>query len=140
MRLDTEFLERCIVILEAALDRIRSAAAGDVAYDIFRAACVKEFEIIQEQCGRLLKKRLRPYFASNQQADGLAFKPIFRHAAQNGLITVEECERWLEYRDHRNQTAHLYGEVFAKATLELLPRFVADARHLAATIAEPFDD
>ncbi len=140
MRLNTDFLERCIRTLEAALDRIQAVETGDVAYDIFRAACVKEFEIILEQCGSLLKKRLRPYFASNRQADQLAFKPVFRHAARHGLVSVEECERWLEYRDHRNDTAHLYGEAFAEVTLELLPRFVADARRLAATVAEPFDD
>ncbi len=140
MRLNTDFLERCIRTLEAALDRIQAVEADDVAYDIFRAACVKEFEIILEQSGRLLKKRLRPYFALNRQADELAFKPVFRHAARHGLVSVEECERWLEYRDHRNNTAHLYGEAFAEATLKLLPEFVADARRLAATIAEPFDD
>ena len=140
MKLNTDFMERCIRTLEAALDRIQAVEADDVAYDIFRAACVKEFEIIQEQCGILLKKRLRPFMASNRQADQLAFKPVFRHAARYGLVSVEECERWLEYRDHRNNTAHLYGDAFAEATLKLLPRFVVDARHLAAIIAEPFDD
>ena len=27
-------------------------------YDIYRAACVKEFEIVSEQCTKLLKKSL----------------------------------------------------------------------------------
>lgn len=140
MRLNTDFLDRSIQILEAALDRLQAVETDDVTYDIFRAASVKEFEIIQEQCGILLKKRLRPFFASNRQADQLAFKPIFRHAARHGLISVEECERWLEYRDHRNDTAHRYGAAAAEATLKLIPTFVADAKRLESVVGEPFDD
>ena len=62
-----------------------------------------------EQSGSLLKKRLRPYFASNRQADVLTFKDVFRHAAKHGLISVDACERWCVYRDNRNDTAHDYG-------------------------------
>ena len=43
---------------------------------------VKEFEIVLEQSGKLLTKRLRPYFASNRQADKLTFKNAFRHAGR----------------------------------------------------------
>ena len=46
------------------------------------AAAVTEFEIILEQCGSLLKKRLQPYFASNRQANRLTFKDAFRHRRQ----------------------------------------------------------
>ena len=140
MRLNTDFLDRCVRTLAAALRRLDALDADDEVYDIFRAACVKEFEIILEQCGSLLKKRLRPYFASNREADSLTFKAVFREAARRGLIAVEECERWLRYRDVRNDTAHKYGEAFAEATLTVLPAFVADARHIAAVVGEPFDD
>ena len=51
----------------------------------------------------------------------------------------EAVERWLRYRDNRNDTAHNYGEDFAEATLKLLPAFVADAKTLAAMI-EAADD
>ena len=93
-----------------------------------------------EQSGILLKKRLRPYFASNRQADRLTFKNIFRHAARHDLISVEACERWFAYRDNRNDTAHDYGEAFTKTTLGLLPDFIEDARELAKVIAEAVDD
>ena len=93
-----------------------------------------------EQSGSLLKKRLKPYFASNRQADRLTFKNAFRHAAKHDLITVEACERWLAYRDNRNDTAHDYGEEFAETTLKLLPSFITDARDLARIIAADDDD
>ena len=133
--IDTTYLKRCIRTLEQALDRLRDQDAGDdVLHDIYRAACVKEFELVLEQSGKLLKKRLRPWFASNRQADRLVFKDVFRHAAKHCLLPADACERWLEYRDNRNDTAHDYGEGFAEATLKLLPAFIADAKRLAAVI------
>ena len=140
MSIDTTFLWRCIATLETALGEIeKHREAGDILYDIYRAACVKEFELVLEQSGKLLRKRLAAFFASNRQADRLPFKDLFRHAAKHGLMEPEAVERWLRYRDHRNDTAHNYGEDFAEATLKLLPAFVADAKSLADMI-EAADD
>ena len=121
MPINTDFLVRCINTLESAFEQLQQRELGDTFYEIFRAASVKEFEIVLEQFGSLLKKRLRPYFASNRQADRLTFKDAFRHAAKHDLLSVEACERWFAYRDNRNDTAHDYGEKFAETTLKLLP-------------------
>lgn len=134
--IDAAFLRRCLATLEHALSALGRCDPDNIEYDIFRAACVKEFELVLEQSGKLLRKRLADYFASNRQADRLAFKDLFRHAARHGLITPEACERWLAYRDTRNETAHDYGEVLAETTLELLPAFVVDAGDLADMIEE----
>ncbi len=137
MSLDTTFLRRCIETLERALNEMgeqRGTGPDDFLHDVYRAACVKEFELILEQSGKLLRKRLAAFFASNRQADRLVFKDLFRHAAKHGLIEAEAAERWLRYRDNRNDTAHKYGEDFAEETLKLLPAFVADAKALADTI------
>ena len=141
MTIDTAFLRRCIDTLERAMDEIViHGTTEDFLYDIYRAACVKEFELVLEQSGKLLRKRLADFFASNRQADRLAFKDLFRHAAKHGLIEPDATERWLRYRDNRNDTAHNYGEDFAEETLKLLPSFVADARALADTIEAVDDD
>ena len=58
-------------------------------------------------------------------------KAVFRTAAQHGLLEADECQRWLEYRDSRNDTAHQYGEGFAEAAVRQLPQFVLDAKSLA---------
>ena len=52
------------------------------------------------------------------------------------MIDGQACERWLEYRDNRNDTAHNYGEGFAETTLKLLPDFLVDARALADVIEQ----
>jgi len=131
---DATFLRRCLGTLEYALTALQRRDPDDIAYDVFRAACVKEFELVLEQSGKLLKKRLKPYFPSSRQVDRLVFKDVFRHAAKHGLISANTCERWLEYRDNGNGNAHDYGEAFAEATLALLPAFLADARDLADRI------
>lgn len=133
-KLNTDYFARCIATLEHAFEALNQQSADNLLYDIYRAACVKEFEIILEQTGKLLKKCLKPYFSSSKQVDQLTFKDIFRHAAKHGLISVEEAERWLEYRDNRNDTAHDYGEGFANETLALLPRFIRDARRVNAVL------
>ena len=114
--------------------------ADDFLYDVFRAACVKEFELVLEQSGKLLRKRLAAYFASNRQADRLAFKDLFRHAAKHGLIEADAAERWLAYRKNRNDTAQNYGESFAETTLKLLLAFIADAKALADSLEAAPDD
>lgn len=134
MSIDTTFLRRCIATLELALEHLQGAAEEDIIYDLHRAACVKEFELVLEQSAKLLRKRLAPYFASNRQADRLVFKDLFRHAAKHGLIECDTVERWFRYRDNRNQTAHDYGSGFAEATLKLLPGFISDANALADMI------
>ncbi len=139
MKIDTAYYERCIQTLEKAHALLLQANPENIDYDMYRSACVKEFEIILEQSGKLLRKVLKPYFHSSREVDKLVFKDIFRQAVLRSLITAETCERWLEYRDNRNNTAHDYGVNFAEETLILLPQFIVDAAALAQTIKQQND-
>ena len=134
--INTDYFSRCIATLERAFNGLQGLLVDDDFYDIYRAACVKEFELVLEQAGKLLKKRLKPYFASSKQVDQLTFKDIFRHAARHGLLELEESERWLIYRDNRNDTAHDYGEAFAEETLRLLPQFIVDAKRIQIVLGD----
>ena len=140
MSIDTTFLRRCIASLERAVERIgHHEGHDDVMYDIYCAACVKEFELVLEQSGKLLRKRLAAWFASNRQVDRLHFKDLFRHAARHGLI-APDAVAGLPYRDNRSFTAHDYGEDFAEATLKLLPAFIEDTKVFAGVIERGSDD
>lgn len=134
LKIDTAFYVKCIFALERAFEMLNASQAESIEFELYRSATIKEFEIILEQSGKLLKKRLRPFFHSNKAADELYFKDIFRHAALHGLITAEEAERWLQYRDNRNSTSHDYGEKLANTTLLLIPKFIVDAKRLAKVI------
>ena len=67
MSIDTTFLRRCIATLELALEHLKRAEEDDIIHDLHRAACVKEFELVLEQSGKLLRKRLAPYFAYDRK-------------------------------------------------------------------------
>ena len=65
--------------------------------------------------------------------------PVFGIACTFAEFTGHVVERWLSYRDNRNDTAHDYGEEFAETTLKLLPAFVEDAKALAILIVQSDD-
>lgn len=136
MYIDTTYYERCISTLEKAYALLLNTNPEIIDYDMYCSACIKEFEIILEQSGKLLRKVLKPYFHSAAAVDKLVFKEVFRNAVLRTIITDETCERWLQYRDNRNNTAHDYGVNFAEETLLLLPQFIFDAINLAAVISQ----
>ena len=139
MIIDTTYYERCIGTLQKAYAMLKVENSESIEYEMNRSACIKEFEIILEQSGKLLRKVLNPYFHTSKEVDKLNFKEVFRHAVLRSLIDDETGERWLEYRDNRNNTAHDYGVNFAEETLILLPQFATDSLELAANIKQQSD-
>lgn len=127
MLIDTIYYERCLKTLMNAFTMLKKENPDNIEYDMYRSACIKEFEIILEQSGKLLRKVLIPFFHSTKEVDKLYFKELFRHAVLRSLMSDETCENWLRYRDCRNNTAHDYGVNFAEEILELLPQFIEDA-------------
>ena len=132
--INTEHLERCIETLEKSYFLIKTVEEGSIDYEMYRNSLVKSFEITLEQVGKLLKKRITPYFATNKAVDSLNFKDIFRNALKYSLINKEELERWFIYRDNRNNTAHDYGKSFAEETLVLVESFLIDVKNLKKVI------
>jgi len=138
MQIDTEHFDTCVATLEYALEKLKETEESEnkLEYNMARSSCIKEFEIILEQGGKLLRKALKPYFSNSAAVDRLNFKDLFRHSALHGLMSLEESERWLEYRDSRNTTAHDYGADFAEKILVFLPAFVGDAKNLSKILKE----
>ena len=95
MSTDTTFLRRCLRTLEQVVNEVeKHRGTDDYLYDVFRAACVKHFEPVLEQSGKLLRERLAAFFASNRQADRPAFKDPFRQAVKHGLKETGAVARW----------------------------------------------
>ena len=141
MSIDTTFLWRCIETLEQALQGFEESTRGDFRFrDIFRAACVKEFELVVAQSGKLLRKRLAGYFSADNHATSPRFREAFRYAAKFDLMETEAVESWFKYQDLRNNTAHDYGENYAEATIEILPQFIEDAKTLADLLGRSDDE
>ena len=86
---DTTYLERCISTLDKAYGLLQKANVDEIDYDMYRSACVKEYEIIIEQCGKLLRKCLKPYYHSSQAVDKLYFKDVFKQCVLRSIIAPE---------------------------------------------------
>ena len=136
MNLNTDHYARCINTLETTLVRLKAADPEEIEYEIFRNALVKGFELTLETAGKLLRKALKEYTGRPREVDALTYKDVLRHSAKHDLLTTDAVDRWFNYRDNRNNTAHDYGVGFAEETLELLPKFINDARTLEAVLRE----
>ena len=132
--INTEYLKRCLDTLKKAYELILTTEEGSVEYEMYRNSLVKGFELTLEQSGKLLKKRLTPYFSTKKSVDTLTFKDIFRYANKHSLLSQEEVERWFQYRDNRNSTAHDYGRAFAEKTVTLMDDFIKDVENLIKVI------
>jgi nucleotidyltransferase substrate binding protein (TIGR01987 family) len=128
--INTEFLSRYIETLEKSYELLCKREKGSIDYEIFRNSLVKGFEMTLEQVGKLLKKKITPYFATKKAVDLLTFKDLFRYAQKHGILSEEEVLRWFSYRDNRNDTAHDYGQQFAEQTLSLIENFIKDSRRI----------
>lgn len=137
--IDTAFYKKCIQTLEEGYRQLQQTDSDSISYNLYRAAIVKEFEIILKQSGSLLKKCLKKWMHSSKAVDKLTYKDIFRQAGHHSLISVEEVHRWLQYRDNRN-TAHDYGQQFADEVLKIIPPFIADAKKLESIFTSHTDD
>lgn len=133
-KINTEYLQKCIDTLEKSYIMLQQAQEGTIDYELYRNSLVKGFEMTIEQSGKLLKKSLTPYFSSKRAIDTLTFKDIFRQAHKHSLLTEDETNRWMKYRDNRNNTTHDYGQAFAEETLVLIEDFLIDAKNLMKVI------
>lgn len=132
--LNTVHLRHCLDVLAAALARLKKAEPESMNHELLRNAAIKGFELSLETSGKLLRKALRAFMDSPLLTDELTFKDVLRHAGRYGLLMPDEIERWFEYRESRNTTAHDYGMAFAEETLRLLPSFLNDAGRLEQTL------
>lgn len=135
-KLNTDHLTQCIKTLESSLERLQSAKPDSIDYEVFRNATVKGFELTLETSGKLLRKVLKAYTGNPREVDELTYKDLFRHATKHGLLDDKAVERWFEYRNNRNDTAHDYGIAFVKTTLKLLPAFLQDAKSLQEVLQQ----
>lgn len=132
--LNLDQLHRCIRTLESSLALYTQAEPDSIDQEVFRNAIVKGYELTQETAFKLIKKALKAYGHGGRKLETTPIKDLLRLAAVHGLMTLPEVERWFQYRDNRNNTAHDYGEAFAHETLRLIPPFLQDMATLAKVL------
>ena len=138
-RISTDNLTGCVNTLELALEGLREQEPGELLYDVYSCTCLNEFRVVIEPTATLLRRWIRPYFATVRQVNDLTFGQVFREATRLHLISHDECHRWLNYRDHHDTIAHRYGREFAEEALTVLPHLIEDARRIAVVIGVEID-
>lgn len=98
---------------------------------------VKNFEVAYEMCWKFIQRWLRENTPGGEIELPRTRKDLFRLAAQRALIV--ESERWFEYGDARNLTAHTYEEAVANEVCAVAARFLDDARGLLRQLTDHND-
>ena len=88
-----------------------------------------------EESVRLLRRHLRQYFGSDHRSDSLTYSDVSRHASRHDLISIKECERWFNYRDHWDRASYHLDEDFTETTLSMPQQLVGDARELTRNMS-----
>jgi nucleotidyltransferase substrate binding protein (TIGR01987 family) len=132
--INTDFLKQCILTLEKSYEYLKKSKENSIEFEMYRNSLVKSFEMVLEQSGKLLRRKITPYFATKKAVNTLNFKDLFRQAAVYNLLTENDVARWFKYRDNRNNTAHDYGQEFAQETLSLIEDFLEDVKKLKGMI------
>ncbi|MBI5529847.1 MAG: nucleotidyltransferase substrate binding protein [Deltaproteobacteria bacterium] len=130
MKLDLSSLVSALSQLDESLGYSRSetARSDPKLFRQFRNSVVQCYEFTYELCWKMLKRRLELDAPSAGSVDGLSFRDLFRLGAEHGL--VEDPIRWFEYREHRNETSHVYDEAKAERVYETAAAFLDDAQRL----------
>lgn len=99
-------------------------------------SCVKRFEYTLETAWKLFKKILIEKYGKNDTE--LTMNNIFRFMQGYGF--AEDWERWKDYYEKRNGTAHEYNLVKARKLMDLIPNFLYDVEFLIKKLKEFFKD
>lgn len=138
-QLSTAALIRVLETLDIGLQKLQCSEPDSIDYELFRNSSIKSFELSVEISGKLLRKCLKAFNTDSRAVDSLVFNDVLRQAGKHGLLSREELERWLGYRQQRNATAHDYGEKLAEKAIVVLRNFVIDGKYLSERMQRIFD-
>ena len=96
MHISTTHLERSLQTLNASLVELNKAPAESIAFEIYRNAVIKGFELTLEVCGKLLRKALKTYDANPKNIDGLSYKEVFKQYTKTIIEIHSKGKSYLE--------------------------------------------
>lgn len=131
MKLDLSSLRKAVESLEKTLkvadDDAFMSRLNEDQKEAVRAGVIQNFEFTYELCWKFMRRWLEVNLGPVYVA-GVARRQLFRLSAEHRLLG--DVDRWMEYHDARNETAHTYDESTAEDVFETAHGFLADARKL----------
>ena len=136
MTLDFSALTKAVNQLEKSLAFTvsKDARNNTELFIQFRAASIQAFEYSYELCVKMLELQLALTAPSAQTIDHLSFRDLVRTGAEKGLVA--DPEKWFQFRELRNMTAHTYDEAKADRVYKFLPDFLNSAKTLLQKLSE----
>jgi len=131
MELDLSSLRKAVESLEKTIrvaddDAFMSRLEEDQKQAV-KAGVIQNFEFTYELCWKFMKRWLEMNLGP-VHVTGVTRRQLFRLSAEHRL--VGDVDRWMEYHDARNETAHTYDESTAEDVFDTAQEFLADARKL----------
>ena len=99
-------------------------------------SCVKRFEYTLETAWKLAKKVFIQNYGKTEKE--LSMNNIFR--LMQGYGFTENWERWRNYYQKRNDTAHEYNLVKSRKIIEIIPDFLKDTEMLIEKLKKNIQD
>ena len=99
-------------------------------------SCVKRFEYTLETSWKLAKKVFIQNYGKTEKE--LTMNNIFR--LMQGYGFIENWERWRNYYQKRNDTAHEYNLVKSRKIIEIIPDFLKDTEMLIEKLKRNIQD
>ena len=131
MKLDLSSLRKAVESLEKTLrvadDEAFMSRLSEDQKEAVRAGVIQNFEFTYELCWKFMRRWLEGNLGS-VYVEGVARRQLFRLSAEHRLLS--DVDRWMEYHDARNETAHTYDESTAEDVFETAHQFLADAQEL----------
>lgn len=93
-------------------------------------ACIKRFEYTLEIARKMMKKILKKIYAHPEEE--LTVNNIFRF--MQGYDFISDWERWRNYYEKRNNTAHEYNLEKSRELVSIIPQFIQDTEELIDNI------
>ena len=131
MKLDLSSLRKAVESLEKTIkvadDRAVMSRLNEDQKEAVRAGVIQNFEFTYELCWKFMRRwldvNLGPVYVA-----GVSRRQLFRLSAEHRLLS--DVDRWMEYHDARNETAHTYDENTAEDVFETARKFLVDAQKL----------
>jgi len=135
MKLDLSSLRKAVESLEKTIrvaddDAFMSRLDEDQKQAV-KAGVIQNFEFTYELCWKFMRRWLQVNLGSVYVA-GVTRRQLFRLSAEHRLLS--DVDRWMEYHDARNETAHTYDESTAEDVFEIAHQFLVDAQLLLQSL------
>lgn len=131
MKLDLTSLRKAVESLEKTLkvaeDENFMKKLSDDQKDAIRAGVIQNFEFTYELCWKFMKRWLQINQGS-VYVEGISRRELFRLSAENKLL--EDVDKWMDYHEARNETAHTYDQQTAEDVFDTAGYFINDAKKL----------